>query len=162
MGTQFYVEDPPVGRGATSYVGAMQFFEYADCGQKNFLCLSGRAGAWPLGEVNPVPIVLPSEIEPGRSYEYQDVFIESRHVSRGPATNAVRLIVRRAKEDAPREWYVLTVVAGRGVVEMHFSNIHTWASTSAQPLTIQDVTCALVSKKGLFPKVRVKRAPENQ
>lgn len=158
IGTQFYVETSPIGRLATPHVTATQSFRYVDCSESSFLCLGKvEKDEWPLGGGRPMPIVLPTDVTPGRTYEFRGMYIESHYVFRGLGENAARLLIRRSEGGSTQEWYALTVIGGRGIVEMHFSSIHTWSSTAAQSLEVKDVTCVLNSKRGLFPGVKVQR-----
>lgn len=152
---QLLDDRPPIGKVFGDHLLSSSRFAYAGCADKNFLCiapmtLDGQGFFFDL------PIAVPKIINPGQTYKYLDVIIETRPIPMELRKGVVRVVGRRGNEKSD-PWYALTIQSQVGVVDFHLSKIHAVKASTGDTAEFESVSCYLDSARATFPEVLVRK-----
>ncbi|WP_431286612.1 hypothetical protein [Roseateles chitinivorans] len=147
---QLFDEHPGIGRISGRRHVVLDRFEYSECQEDRFFCISGDESKFLLD----VPIAAPKIIYTEYKYEYSGLTLEATPVERERYKNrrAVQLLVQRSG-DQGGSWYSLTIVEGVGVVDFYIPRARATRASTGDPIEVKDLTCYLDSNKGIFSKV---------
>ena len=154
IGIRFFDDYPPMGFVAGDRPLSSSRFEYDECKGGEFLCLSPKTpdGANFLWDM---PIVAPQVINPGSTYHYLDMTIETSPQQMGLRKEVVRVVGRRG-DGKSDQWFSLTIKNKVGVVDLHLSSIHAVRASTGEAIELNNVTCYLDSSRALFSGVQVR------
>jgi hypothetical protein len=129
-----------------------------DCSNADFWCIEDRVTSGTTANAEVRIYAVPRTLKVGQTYQVRGTTFDVRpHLQFVGLPNSVVVIAHAETPPGNPVRYKMYVQKGKGVTGFYFDKIRAYALAPTQYRDFDKVSCALVSRNGLFPKVEIEK-----